>query len=58
MMLDLKLLLQAIGHIREKELEDDKGEEANEYLDCFVALGGSPNKDGAVSKEDLIFIIK
>jgi hypothetical protein len=32
--------------------------EANEYLDAFVALGGSPDKDGFVSKETLIQIIK
>ena len=32
--------------------------EANEYLDAFVALGGSPDKEGSVSKETLIEIIK
>ena len=32
--------------------------EANEYLDTFVALGGSPDKEGTISKETLIAIIK
>ncbi len=30
----------------------------NDYLDAFVALGGQPDKDGFVSKENLIHIIK
>tara|TARA_B100000787_G_C15938575_1_gene183939 strand:- start:262 stop:468 length:207 start_codon:yes stop_codon:yes gene_type:complete len=32
--------------------------EANEYLDTFVALGGSPDKEGTIQKETLINIIK
>ena len=27
-------------------------------MDCFVALGGAPDKEGSVSKESLIQIIK
>ena len=32
--------------------------EANEYLDTFVALGGSHDKEGTIQKETLINIIK
>ena len=40
------------------ELADDPNLEGDEYLDAFVALGGSPDKDGYVEKEKLIEIIK
>lgn len=33
-------------------------EEDKDYLDAFVALGGSPAKDGTISKSKLIEIIK
>ena len=32
--------------------------EANEYLDTFVALGGSSDKEGTIQKETLINITK
>lgn len=32
--------------------------EANEYLDAFVALGGSSDREGTIKKEMLIQIIK
>ena len=32
--------------------------EANEYLDAFVALGGSHDREGTIKKEMLIQIIK
>ena len=40
------------------ELQSEQENEADEYLDAFVALGGQPDKDGFVSKENLISIIK
>ena len=41
------------------EHEEDNDEiDADEYLDAFVALGGGADKEGFVSKEQLISIIK
>jgi len=44
----------------QKSLDACKGEgtEADEYLDAFVFLGGSPDKEGCVSKDLLIAVIK
>ncbi len=36
----------------------EKDNDADEYLDAFVALGGSPTKEGTISKSCLIDIIK
>lgn len=56
--IDLKLLISALTFLKELELLDEQNNESDEYLDCFVALGGKEDKEGAVSKESLIFIIK
>ena len=41
------------------ENEADQDEiDSDEYLDAFVALGGGADKEGYVSKEQLISIIK
>ncbi len=55
---DLPLLLLTLTHLKELELQNEQENEADEYLDAFVALGGDPNKDGFVSKDNLITIIK
>jgi hypothetical protein len=43
---------------KELTLQNEQENDADEYLDAFVALGGQPNKDGSVSKTTLIEIIK
>ena len=51
-------LLTVMNFVKELDLEkaDEVGD--NVYLDAFVALGGQENKEGAVSKETLINILK
>ena len=51
-------MLLALTYLKELELQNEQETEADEYIDAFVALGGEPNKDGSVSKEKLIEIIK
>ena len=51
-------MLATLTHLKELNLMNEQENEADEYLDAFVALGGSPDKEGCVSKENLIFIIK
>ena len=55
---DLPLLLMTLTYLKELELQNEQENDADEYLDAFVALGGQPDKDGYVSKENLIQIIK
>ena len=47
-----------LTHLKELELANEQENDADEYLDAFVALGGQPDKEGNVSKENLIEIIK
>ena len=56
--LTLDVLLSALAYHKNLDLINDQENEADEYLDAFVALGGQPNKEGFVSKELLIQIIK
>ena len=56
--IDLPLMLAVLTHLKELNLQNEQEIEADEYLDAFVALGGSPDKEGWVSKENLIQIIK
>ena len=56
--IDFKMLISALTFLKELELQDEQNNESDEYLDCFVALGGNADKEGAVSKESLIHIIK
>jgi hypothetical protein len=51
---DLPLLLMTLTYLKELELENEQENDADEYLDAFVALGGQQDKDGYVSKENLI----
>jgi len=50
--------MSVMNYNKELELMNETDIEANEYLDAFVALGGQPDKEGSVSKETLIQIIK
>jgi hypothetical protein len=54
----VETLLMALTFLKDLELQNEQENEADEYLDAFVALGGQPNKEGFVSKEILIQIIK
>ena len=47
-------MLLTLTYLKELELQNEQENEADEYLDAFVALGGDPDKDGFVSKENLI----
>ena len=51
-------MLALLTHLKELNLQNEQEIEADEYLDAFVALGGNPDKEGYVSKENLIQIIK
>ena len=54
----MNTLLSALAFHKNLELQNEQENEADEYLDAFVALGGQSNKEGYVSKEILITIIK
>ena len=56
--IDMSILLQTLTYLKEIEFESEQQGETDEYLDTFVALGGQPDKEGSVSKETLIQIIK
>ena len=43
---------------RDLELQKEMDDEVDEFLDAFVALGGGADKEGCVSKDLLIEIIK
>lgn len=52
--MDLATLIMMLNYNKELELMNETEYEANEYLDAFVALGGSPDKEGTIKKEMLI----
>ena len=56
--LDVQGLLTAIKWYKDQQLNNDIEGDVDEYLDAFVALGGQPDKDGFVSKDVLVEIIK
>ena len=56
--IDVPTLLAALTYLKELELQAEQENESDEYLDCFVSLGGQPDKEGFVQKETLISIIK
>jgi len=56
--LDVNVLLSAIKWYKDQLLTNDVEGDVDEYLDAFVALGGEPNKEGFISKEVLVSIIK
>ena len=52
--MDMNSLVVMFNYNKELELMNETEYEANEYLDAFVALGGSPDKEGTIKKEMLI----
>jgi len=55
---DVNALLLAIKWYKDQQLNSDIEGDVDEYLDAFVALGGQPDKDGYISKDVLVEIIK
>ena len=58
MKLDQTALLTAIKWYKDQQLNNDIEGDVDEYLDAFVALGGQPDKEGYISKDVLVEIIK
>ena len=56
--IDFVALALTLSHLKGLEAANEGGNEGDEYLDAFVFLGGSPDKEGSVSKELLIEVIK
>lgn len=56
--IDFVALALTLSHLKGLEAANEGGIEGDEYLDAFVFLGGSPDKEGAISKELLIEVIK
>ena len=56
--LDITTLLTAIKWYKDQQLTNDYEGDVDEYLDAFVALGGEPDKEGYISKDVLVEIIK
>ena len=56
--IDFPTLILLLTYNRDLEIIKESESEADEYLDTFVALGGGVDKEGYVSKEILIEIIK
>lgn len=48
----------AVKWYKDQQLTNDQEGDVDEYLDAFVALGGEPDKEGFISKDVLIEIIK
>ena len=55
---DVNMLLMGIRWYKDQQLTNDNEGDVDEYLDAFVALGGDPDKDGFISKDVLVEIIK
>jgi hypothetical protein len=56
--IDSGTLVALLTKIRQLELDNEYQADGDEYLDAFVALGGSPTKEDFVLKSTLIEIIK
>ena len=56
--LDVQTLLMGIKWYKDQQLNNDIEGDVDEYLDAFVALGGQPDKEGFISKDVLVEIIK
>jgi len=48
----------SIKWYKDQQLTNDYEGDVDEYLDAFVALGGQPDKEGFISKDVLVEIIK
>ena len=47
-----------LTHLKGLEATTESNADGDEYLDAFVFLGGSPNKEGVIEKNLLIAVIK
>jgi len=56
--LDVSCLLMAIKWYKDQQMTNEYEGDVDEYLDAFVALGGQADRDGFISKDVLIEIIK
>ena len=57
-MLTLDIMLQALNFSKMQDLQMEQESDMDEYLEAFVALGGEVTKQGVVSNDVLIQIIK
>ncbi len=57
-MIDFVAFALTLQHLKDLEADQEGGNDGDEYLDAFVFLGGSPDKEGSISKELLIEVIK
>ena len=55
---DVNMLLMGIRWYKDQQLTNDNEGDVDEYLDAFVALGGEADKEGFISKDVLVEIIK
>ena len=55
---DVNMLISAIKWYKDQQLTNDNEGDVDEYLDAFVALGGEADKEGYISKDVLVEIIK
>ena len=55
---DVNMLLMGIRWYKDQQLTNDNEGDVDEYLDAFVALGGEPDKEGFISKDVIVEIIK
>jgi len=55
--IDLNVTLQMVNAVKEWE-EDDDADLNDDYVNAFVAMGGSPDRSGIVKKETIINLIK
>ena len=56
--LTLSVLISLLAYSKMQDLQLEQENDLDEYLEVFVALGGQANKEGSVSVEVLIQIIK
>jgi len=56
--IDYGTLLSVLTHLKGLEATTESNAEGDEYLDAFVFLGGSPDKEGVIEKNLLIAVIK
>lgn len=54
--IDLSVALQMVNDV--KEWEEDEDDLNDDYVNAFVAMGGSPDRTGIVKKETIINLIK
>jgi hypothetical protein len=56
--IDFPTLLSCLTQLKGLEATTESNADGDEYLDAFVFLGGSPDKEGVIEKNLLIAVIK